>query len=195
MADEKLCLLFFLALLCAGTYAQLNCTDPDYSFVDCSCRNITGIGVCDEDNGMCNCSMGTGNSSTSCFSLSDTSNCCEVEPCYKYNLVNEECVPQFKSRTTAILLSVFLINFGAANFYIERYDLAIPQIVLGFFLLFLQVGSCAVACMRDDETSIPCIVCCSLNSFISLLFLAWWIADLVILATNTRLDGNDCPLT
>ena len=191
MADEKLCLIFFLALLCAGTYAQRNCTDPGYS---CSCRNITGIGVCDEDSGVCDCDMGFGNSS-SCFILSSTSNCCELDPCYKYHLDTEECLPQFKSRTTAILLSVFLINFGAANFYIERYDLAIPQIVLGFFLLFLQVGSCAVACTRDDETSIPCIVCCSLNSFISLLFLAWWIADLVILATNTRPDGNGCALT
>ena len=106
----------------------------------------------------------------------------------------ERCRKGTKSRTVAILLSVFLINFGAANFYIERYELAIPQIILGLFLCFFQFGSCAIAASRDDDTSKPCIICCSINSLISLLFLAWWIADLVIFVTNDRTSRDGCPL-
>lgn len=180
-----------LCALCGLSGAQLNCTDPDYNYMDCSCNNVTGIGLCNVTTEMCQCDI----SNATCFRLSETSNCCEVEPCYRYDLDTGECEPTTRSRTTAIVLSIFLINFGGANFYIERYDLAIPQIVLGLFLLFFQFGSCAVAATRDDDTSVPCIVCCSFNSVLSLLFLAWWIADLVIFATDQRVDGNGCTLT
>ncbi len=185
-------LLLFVVLgssLCVLSGAQMNCTDPAYNYVDCSCNNITGIGACNSFTGMCECDAGN----ATCFSVSED-NCCALDPCYVYNLDTDECETTAKSRTTAIVLSVLLINFGAANFYIERYDLGIPQIILGLFLLFFQFGSCAVAATRDDATSVPCIVCCSFNSFISLLFLAWWIADLVILSTNQRLDGTGCNL-
>lgn len=159
--------------------------------MDCSCDNITGIASCNTSTGTCDCSgLDIGNDT--CFILSNNSNCCELKSCFKYNLETGECESIAKDRTTSILLSIFLINFGAANFYIQRFDLAIPQIILGLFLLFFQFGSCAVAATRDDETSVPCILCCSINSLLSLLFLSWWIADLVILATNQREDGNRC---
>lgn len=192
MAFTSGCLFVFGVLicsLCALSVAELNCTSPDYNYVDCSCNNVTGIGQCNTTTEMCECGD-VGNAT--CFRLSETSNCCEIESCYRYDLDTGDCEPTARSRTTAILLSIFFTNFGGANFYIERYDLAIPQIVLGLFLLFFQFGSCAVASTRDDDTSVPCIVCCSLNSVLSLLFLAWWIADIVILASNQRVDGNGC---
>lgn len=165
----------------------LNCTDEQYPYSDCSCQNITDIGLCNSTTGTCACN-------STCFSLNVTTNCCELDRCYRYLDDTGDCQLLSRNRVTAILLSVFLINFGAANFYIGRYELAVPQIILGLFLCFFQVGSCAVSKTRDEDTSIPCIICCSFNSLLSLLFLAWWIADLAIFISNTRLDGKMCPL-
>ena len=169
--------------------AEVNGVD----FVDCdtanfSCSDKPGVGEC--VNGTCYCNQTT---LGDCFFLT-ANNTCEESMCYSYRADDGMCVKGTRSRTVAILLSAFLINFGAANFYIERYELAIPQIILGIVLCFFQFGSCAVAAARDDDTSVPCIICCSFNSLISLLFLAWWIADLVIFVTNTRLSRDGCPL-
>lgn len=155
---------------------------------DLSCFMNSTVGECDVVSGMCFCNQ------DNCFVLNSSSNYCvdNPSPCYSYD--NGTCRVGRRSKTVAILLSVFLLNFGAANFYIEQYALAIPQIILGLALCLFQFGSCAVAGTRDEDTSVPCIVCCSINSVISLTFLAWWIADLVIFATNQRLDGSDCPL-
>lgn len=162
--------------------------------IDCdsgnfSCSIYPDVGVC--INGSCYCNE---TSLGDCFDLLTMNNTCVLNECYEYFPEEMSCRRGTRSRTTAILLSAFLINFGAANFYIERFELAIPQIILGLALCFFQFGSCAVAAARDDDTSIPCIICCSLNSLISLLFLAWWIADLVIFVSNTRTSGDGCPL-
>ena len=163
------------------------------SLIDCdsgnfSCSEYPSVGLC--VNGSCYCNETT---LGECFFISSM-NTCNLTTCYHYIPEEMMCRKGTKSRTIAILLSVFLINFGAANFYIERFELAIPQIVMGLLLCFFQFGSCAVAAARDDDTSLPCIICCSLNSLISLLFLAWWIADLVIFVTNTRTSRDGCPL-
>ena len=161
---------------------------PDCTSPNISCSDFPGVGVCGE-NGTCYCNQST---LGDCFVLRD--NFCQVNECYEYMAEQETCRKGTRSRTVAILLSFFLINFGAANFYIERYELAIPQIVLGLLLCFFQFGSCAVAATRDDSTSVPCIVCCSINSLLSLLFVSWWIADLVIFVVNSRPSRDNCPL-
>ena len=162
---------------------------PDCNSANFNCSDFPGVGVCGED-GLCYCNQTT---LGDCFVLRNNS--CQLNECYEYMSERGTCRRGTKSRTVAILLSFFLINFGAANFYIERFELAIPQIVLGLLLCFFQVGSCAVAATRDDSTSVPCIVCCSINSLLSLLFVSWWIADLVIFITNSRRSGDsDCPL-
>ena len=52
-----------------------------------------------------------------------------------------------------------------------------------------------MACRRDNEgPTWKCISCCTVNALISLTFFAWWIADLVIFATNQRDDGDGCRL-
>lgn len=52
-----------------------------------------------------------------------------------------------------------------------------------------------MACRRDNEGATwKCISCCTVNALISLTFFAWWIADLVIFATNQRDDGDGCRL-
>ena len=161
---------------------------PDCNSANFNCSSYPEIGVCDE-NGTCYCNQTT---LGDCFVL--INNSCQLNRCYEYMSEQGTCRKGTRSRTVAILLSFFLINFGAANFYIERYELAIPQIVLGLLLCFFQFGSCAVAATRDDSTSVPCIVCCSINSLLSLLFVSWWIADLVIFVLNSRPSRDNCPL-
>ncbi len=158
----------------------------------CNMLNLT-LGECDISTGVCSC---MDSELGDCFELNHTSNYCVESDsvCHSYQVTEGTCRRGRRRKTVALLLSIFLINFGAANFYIERYELAIPQIVLGLALCLFQFGSCAVAGTRDGDTSVPCIVCCSINSFVSLLFLSWWIADLIIFATNMRLDRLGCSL-
>lgn len=161
--------------------------------VETGCSDFSTVGVCNTVTGECSCNRTSTGAPLVCFNLVD--NFCELDRCYRYDNDTETCLEGVRSRKTALLLSIFLINFGAANFYIRRFELAVPQIVLGLLLCFFQIGSCAVANTKDDDTSTACIICCSCNAVFSLLFLAWWIADLVIFATNQRLDGDDCVLS
>ena len=176
-----------LGVICLPLARAQNCTEE-------GCSNFSTVGVCEPVSGECTCNRT--NSPTSplvCFNL--VRNFCELDRCYRYDNETELCREGIRSRKTALLLSIFLINFGAANFYIRRFELAVPQIILGLLLCFFQIGSCAVAGTKDEDTSTACIICCSFNTVFSLLFLAWWIADLVIFATNQRLDGDDCVLS
>lgn len=183
----SLCLLLFT---CIAT--SQSCTSDE----DCSPYMETlpyGAGVCNIITGTCTCNVTL---PSGCFEVSN--NTCITTACGTFNNITNECRVGTKSRTTALLLSIFLINFGAANFYIERYEFAIPQIIIGLLLCVFQFGSCAASCARDDKekTSIPCILCCSVNSILSLTVFSWWIADLVIFATNSRMSGGNsvCPL-
>ncbi len=171
-----------------GVGVAQNCT------VNSDCSSFENLGICNNMTGNCSCESIPRNRTVECFRYNPENNFCDRLECYKYYTSDGECREGFKSRLTALLLSIFLINFGAANFYIERYELAVPQIFLGLVLCFFQFGSCAVAAKRDDDTNKICIACCSINSFISLLFLAWWLADLIIFAMNARDDGDGCKL-
>ena len=165
-----------------------NCT----SRPDLSCYNLNfTIGECNETTGICDCQQAT---LDNCFTLNESNNYCVESKCYSYLPDESTCRFGRKRKLVALLLSIFLINFGAANFYVEKYEYAIPQIILGLALCLFQFGSCAVAGTRHGDTTLPCIVCCSINTVLSLLFLSWWVADLIIFATNQRMDGSSCPL-
>lgn len=173
-----------------------------------SCSSFDLVGECNQTSGVCSCdvynstesidnnteSIDNSTESIDCFFYDYTNNFCQVRKCWSFSNSSGRCRQTGKKRLTALLLSIFLINFGAANFYIERYDLAVPQIILGLLLCFFQFASCAVSAKRDDDTSKLCIFCCSVNSFFSLLLFSWWLADLVIFATNSRDDGDGCSL-
>ena len=161
---------------------------------DQACSDYALVGDCNQTTGECNCDLYNSTEDIDCFYYDRSDNFCQLRDCWTFTNSSGRCREESRRRTTALLLSIFLINFGAANFYIERFDLAVPQIILGLLLCFFQIGSCAVAGRRDDDTSKLCIFCCSVNSFLSLLFFSWWIADLVIFATNSRDDGDGCPL-
>ena len=192
-----------LLLLGCALFASTNCQTL-FNGTDCRdrldeqedvCSRYALVGECNDTTGACDCSLYNNTGSlTDCFYLDSTDNLCRVRKCWRFSNSSGECREDGKRRTVALVLSIFLINFGAANFYVERYELAVPQIILGLLLCFFQCGSCAVARKRDDDTSKLCIFCCSVNSFLSLLFFAWWLADLIQFATNSREDGDGCPL-
>ncbi len=152
-------------------------------------------------NGQCYCSE--------CFFLNNTENRCYINPpCTEYNANNAQCTDNRKKSLTAFLLTFFLVPTGAANFYIDRLEFAIPQLILGiiyicFHLVFPCIGaSVVVESFKigenvDKNTLRLGFAKCSLcipYCLLAMLFFSWWIADLVIFATNQRLDGNGCDL-
>lgn len=181
------------ALISTSSASVSNATDcRERTNENCSTFDL--VGECNRTSGVCTCDVYNSTEPIDCFFYDSTNNFCQVRDCWSFSNSSGRCRETGKKRVTALLLSIFLINFGAANFYIERYDLAVPQIILGLLLCFFQFASCAVTAKRDDDTSKLCIFCCSVNSFFSLFLFSWWIADLVIFATNSRDDGDGCPL-
>ncbi len=133
-----------------------------------------------------------------CFDLNKTSGRCQVdEPCQSYDIAAQECEDDRRSQKVAFLLSVFLSCTGAANFYIERLELALPQL---FVLLLLIV--CAVVAKVTQHFADREKLCLTVIAWVSAILailaalttLAWWIADMVIFLQNDRDDGDDCPL-
>lgn len=118
-------MLFFTILIveAQGGFSCVNDTD---------CGSPEGVVKCNNTGimGFCMCLL------PQCYTLNDT---CRVLDCYSIS-DDLECRNGRKSRLTALLLSIFLINFGAANFYIERYELAAIQLVLGLLLCCVQVS-------------------------------------------------------
>ena len=179
-----------LSLLFCGCNGQSN---------NCSygtCSGYTEVGKCDIPSGLCRCNLNVANSTSPlpCFSYNETENYCLLLKCTSFDAGSLQCRNGTKSRLTALLLGIFLVNIGAANFYVARYEFAIPQLVLGLALCTLQIGTCVTECERGSDPTVKCACCCFFNSMVSLLFLAWWIADIVQFATNARLDGSGCPL-
>ena len=165
-----------------------------------TCSTFSEVGRCVM--GMCDCVLLSNNESLSCFVVDNTTNsstfgmCKLASRCANFLEGESRCVQGFFSRLTALLLSIFLINFGAANFYIKRYELAIPQLLIGLLACVFQFGSCGERCLSDEDAKATksCVFCCGCNAFFSCLVFSWWLADLVIFAINFRVDGDGCPL-
>ena len=144
-----------------------------------------------------------------CFERNSNNNTCrELAPCQTYNNVTLSCDDERRSQLVAMLLSLFLSEVGAANFYIARNDLAGGQFAIFLIsilvLCFTSCPSCFLCCCSDDGEDSSTIGCClyvlalviGIVVAVSCAFiiLAWWIADLVIFVQNTRLDGQNCML-
>lgn len=198
------------ALAALGSAQLQGCTN------ETACSTVPGVGVC--ENGTCACvpASDPSNNISRCFELTNSSSegfeiCMETrrtflcdqgawtgpdhDCCFTYFAPN--CVQGRFSRLTALLLSVFLINFGAANFYIQRFDLAIPQLLIGLIACVFQIGACSERCVNRDEDNKAtkcCVFCCGFNAFFSCLLFAWWLADLIVFAINARPDGRGCSL-
>ena len=206
MTKKKLLFYIFSLLLLLLSPSLVSSCLTDADCVSSQVRDTVAYGgVCEfEGNETINSTTTTTNTTgvcscnstlpSDCFEVSG--GVCSLTKCGEYTNTTEECRLGRRSKTTALLLSIFLINFGAANFYVAQYAYAIPQIIIGLLLCVFQIGSCAATCARSDKekTSIPCFLCCSINSVLSLTIFAWWIADIVIFATDKRTDGDGCPL-
>lgn len=139
-----------------------------------------------------------------CFMINATINSCYLPCGTTYNSDTFLCLDSRKKQLTAFLLAFFLTWTGAANFYIARYDFAVPQLIFGLLLCAMTcIGRCVKECIKaasdNEEDSggaklcLACIVGIP-SCILSFLFLAWWITDLVYFGTNRRLDGSGCAL-
>ena len=125
-----MCILYILKVLvltvALASFASARCMN------DTDCNSREGVARCNETR-MCDCLL-------TCFRLTPGVNgTCVMNNCTSLD-DDGRCRNGRNSRTTALLLSIFLINFGAANFYIERYELAAIQLFLGLLLCCIQVG-------------------------------------------------------
>ena len=110
------------------------------NFASAQCVNDTdcmGVARCNVTNGECDCLLGC---------MSEVNGECMLNECASLDDDNN-CRDGKYSRTTALLLSIFVISFGAANFYIERYELAAIQLFLGLFLCCVQVRA-GITCSK-----------------------------------------------
>ena len=175
----------------ASTSSELsvdNDTDCAERYYDEECSGYPLVGECNVTTGVCSCETYNGTGNLDCFYYDSATNFCKLKKCWRFSNGSGECSQNLRSNGIAILLTILFINFGAANFYIECYELVV--LFLGLLQCGFQFGSCALARKKDDGVSTLCLFCCSANTFLSLLFFAWWLADFVIFVQGTRNDGD-----
>ncbi len=105
------------------------------------------------------------------------------------------CQYKQKKQMTAFLLS-FFIFFGAGEFYIERNDMAIPQLfftMIPFVILCLTI---CISCQKDADGRRPMVakILMVLFGLFTLGVIAWYFVEVGGFAANMRLDGNEVPL-
>jgi len=106
-----------------------------------------------------------------------------------------QCTYKRKSQLAALLLHIFLGQFGAGEFYIGHIGYGTGQLILGLIGFILP---CCVTCAFKVSVTgqlgfMTCIICLVLCA--SLATLGWWIADIVLFAMNQNLDVNGFALT
>lgn len=181
------------------------------SFHTVSCQQCTSVEQCYpqgyEAGGiyvpptLVNCSDGQCDCND-CFFQSSDGICTVDTPCQTYDTARNTCRDHRRSQETGVVLSAVLSPVGAANFYIARYEYAIPQLVLLVVLIVASLFGRVVRCFSSEkrrETEKFFVMCSTIVAAVIavlalLIIIAWWIADLVIFIKNTRRDGNDCPL-
>ena len=137
-----------------------------------------------------------------CFSLQDVGTCAVDAPCRTYDTTNGTCLDHRRSQVTALVLAIVLTPIGAANFYVARYEYAVPQLVLFVILIASSLFGRILRCFSEDkgrETESFLALCSTVVAAVVailalLTILAWWIADVVMFAKNTRRDGSNCLL-
>ena len=156
-----------------------------------------------------NCTSSQCECKSECFELNTSSNTCTLvsSPCYSYSSALGECQSSAPRKITALLLSLFVGTTGADNFYINRFDFAIPQLILflsplcGCFTLCFYSG-CAVflSSKRNWRPLAHCMHCSALiiATLAAIVFplttTAWNIADIFAIAFNEHFDANGCQL-
>ena len=146
---------------------------------------------------------------TECFLLNSTSGKCSLPEnrCYAYSPSDDSCHSSAPSWLTAVILSLLVGTTGADNFYINRFEFAIPQLLLflsplcGCFAFCSYTACAAFLYTRRNLRHISnclnlmALILASLAAIIfPLTTLSWHIADLILFTFNRRNDNEDCML-
>ena len=153
-------------------------------------------------NWLINCTTDGECACNECFRRNANSGRCAVDaPCWDYSTQDAECDDNRRSQLIAFVLSAALSSTGAANFYIARYEFAVPQLaILVLFILAGCFGRILYQARSNKSTTqslclwISVIVSLVLGIIAILTIASWWLADLVIFIRNTRRDGDGCTL-
>ena len=137
----------------------------------------------------------------SCFEA-DMTGKCTLTRCYTYGLALDQCTSTAPRWIAVLLMTILVGGTGAANFYIKRYEFAIPQLLLFCLILIMPCVICCVYCCTGCDCGDKCRLCgLIINLLLAILLLianlsllSWWIADLVIFSLNMRTDGDGCKL-
>ena len=129
-----------------------------------------------------------------CFSVNASSGRCRQAHCFTY--MDDTCYDNRHKHFWAIVFSVFFTWTGVANFYINRLDLAIPQVAIGAVILVLTAAQFVhrQILKRKERGELTFYVCFAFAMLFCWAEIAWWVADVVVFATNTREDGSGCTL-
>lgn len=124
------------------------------------------------------------------------------------------CGYQQKSRLTALLLQIFVGQWGAGEFYLKKYNYAVPQLFLGmtawgtlglsvpaFAAMLGCYGMCI--CAMDESACWTGISGCGAlatgmtgaalvtgSLIASTAMGAWWVVDIVRIASGAAKDNN-----
>jgi len=137
-------------------------------------------------------------SAQTCNNTEDCSNngLCSNNQCHCFSgyITHESvvgCNYRQKSRLTAFMLELFLGEFGAGWFYLDRNEFAIPVIVLTLFLV------CCVAPLYktlksehvdEDTLKMSCTMC--LYLLILLTVLGFWLHGVIVTGNGDAKDSN-----
>ncbi|KAI6655068.1 TM2 domain-containing protein 3-like [Oopsacas minuta] len=144
-----------------------------------------------------------------CFELNLTSKSCflQTSSCYLYSLSDDTCHSTAPSWVTAFILSLLFGTTGADNFYINRFDYAIPQLLLFLSPLcgcFTLCSYCYCAMFLSIRKNLrPISMCLNVTALIlaslaaiilPLITTSWNIFDIFMFGFNAHFDSNGCTL-
>ena len=145
---------------------------------------------------------------TECFNINAQDLCILNSRCYLYSQTGV-CESTAADWLTALLLHTFLGLLGVANFYLGHIGLGVTQLfllaltilcpILAEYPSYYLLESIKNKNSTYTERRKICLgVIVSVLSVLSIvsggIVVLWWIVELVLLATNSRLDGNWCQL-
>ncbi len=109
---------------------------------------------------------------------------------------NNDCPYKQRSKTTAVLISIYVGIFGVDWFYLSRGN--IGYIVGGICKLLISCGCCTgwplLTFRKRRLSGIMIMIGYAINILFSSISLAWWVIDWARILANKFPDGNGVKL-
>ena len=191
------CLLWVFILVCCSRGRQ-PCDNPK----DCYPSGYREGGISISPS-LVNCSSAGDCVCRECFVFNAAASSCALDaPCWRFCTGNGSCEDHRRSQRIAVILAALLSSVGAANFYVARYEYAVPQLALFLCLIIASCFGRVIRYLLDNkgkDTEKFCALCSTVSAAVVAILtlgtiLAWWVADIVIFVRNARTDGENCPL-